>query len=351
MRRLNLALTIGIGLSLSVATISGCDRSESSAKAENGKGSPRMVQVSVATVEPSPLKDVLVLPGETEAWQDVRVGADMAGRVEWIGPKEGDFVKKGELIAKIDVSSLKATLDKAEAALKLADELYDRRYKLFERKIINQEELDKALTERVLAKASSRQAQTEYDRGFVKAPISSLVNHLFVDEGEFIDRGKPLVDLVNVDKIKVNVNVPELDVRFLKAGQRSMIRVDAFPERELSGTIDFVAYKADPATKTFLVKVMMDNPGRDIRPGMIARAAFLRRIIPDALSAPIFALVDKGGERILYVEKDGVAHARSVSIGVIEGDRIQITKGLEPGDRIIVTGQRDVEEGIKVQVK
>ena len=331
--------------------MSGCGRSESSTKAENNKNSSRLVQVSVAKVEPSPMKDILVLPGETEAWQDVRVGADMGGRVEWVGPKEGDSVKEGELVAKIDVSSLKAALDKAEAALKLADDLYERRLKLFERKIINQEELDKVQTERTLAKASFRQAQTEYDRGFVKAPISGLVNHLFVDQGEFIDRGKPLVDLVNVDKIKVNVNVPELDVRFLKTGQKSMIRVDAFPEREMFGTIDFVAYKADPATKTFPVKVVMDNPDRGIRPGMIARVVFLRRIVPDALSAPLFALVDKGGERILFVEKDGVVHARTVSIGIIEEDRVQITKGLEPGDLIIVTGQREVEEGMKVQVK
>lgn len=351
MKRLRFVLGIALGVALSAVWMSGCGRSESSTKPENNKHASRMMQVSVAAVAPAPMKDMLLLPGETEAWQDVRVGADMGGRVEWIGPKEGDVVKQGELIAKIDVSTLKAALDKAEAALKLAEDLYDRRLKLFERKIINQEELDKALTERTLAKASFRQAQTEYDRGFVKAPISGLVNHLFVDEGEFIDRGKPLVDLVNVDKIKVNVNVPELDVRFLKTGQKAMIRVDAFPEREAVGTIDFVAYKADPATKTFQVKVVMDNAGRDIRPGMFARVAFLRRIIPDALSAPLFALVDKGGERMVFVEKDGVVHARSVSIGIIEGDRVQITQGLEPGDRLIVTGQKDVEEGMKVQVQ
>lgn len=340
-----------IGVVLATVWGSGCGSSESSTQPEPGKNAVRVMQVSVATVEPGPMKDILLLPGETEAWQDVRVGADMAGRVEWIGPKEGEAIKEGALIAKIDVSSLKAALDKAEAALNLAADLYERRRKLFERNIVNQEELDKVLTEWTSAKASFRQVQTEYERGFVKSPITGVVNHLYVDQGEFIDRGKPLVDLVNVDKIKINVNVPELDVRFLKPGQGVVIRVDAFPGREMVGVVDFVAYKADPATKTFHVKVVTDNANRDIRPGMIARVAFLRRIIPDALSAPLFALVDKGGERVLFVEKDGVVHARTVSIGVIEGDRVQITRGLEPGDRLIVTGQRDVEEGMKVQVK
>jgi membrane fusion protein (multidrug efflux system) len=351
MRRMKQILGIGVTALLALASASGCDRTESGTKPEKSQNQVRRVQVSVATVEPSPMKDVLVLPGETEAWQDVRVGADTGGRVEWIGPKEGDFVKQGELIAKIDVSSLKAALDKAEAALKLAEDLYERRRKLFERKIINQEELEKVLTEQALAKASSRQAQIEYERGFTKAPISGGVNYLFVDEGEFVDRGKPVVDLVNVDKIKINVNVPELDVRFLKTGQKTIVRVDAFPDREMLGLIDFVAYKADPATKTFHVKVLVDNPSHDIRPGMIARVAFLRRIIPDALSAPLFALVDKAGERLLFVEKEGVAHARSVTIGIIEGDRVQIATGLNPGDRLIVTGQKEVEEGMKVQVR
>ncbi len=336
-------------LILALALAAGCTRSESSAKPENNQN--RAVQVSVVRVEPAPMKDILVLPGETEAWQDVRVAADMAGRVEWIGPKEGQTVKEGELIAKIDVAALKAAMDRAEAALSLAEDLYERRRKLFERNIINQEELDKSQTERTLAKANFRQMQIEYERGFLKAPLTGLVNHLYVDEGEYVDKGKPFADLVNVDKIKINVNVPELDVRYLRVGQKTMVRVDAFPDRELFGVIDFVAYKADPATKTFHIKVIVDNPAHDIRPGMIARVAFLRRVIPDALAAPLFSIVDKGGERILFVEKDGVAHARTISIGVIEGDKIQITKGLEPGDNLIVVGQREVEEGMRVQVK
>lgn len=341
----------GLLVFLAIAWMNGCSRTESSAQPENIRNQQRQVLVSIVAVEPSPMKDIMVLPGETEAWQDVVVGAETGGRVEWVGPQDGDLVKQGDLIARIDVSALKAALDKAEAALKLAEDLYERRVKLFERKIINQEELDRALAEQALATANFKQARVEYERGFTKAPISGRVNHLFVKEGEFVDRGKPLAELVNIDKVKVNVNVPELDVRFLKTGQKAAVRVDAFPNRELVGVIDFVAYKADAATKTFLGKVLIENLGHDIRPGMIARVAFLRRLIPDALSAPLFALIDKGGERIVFLEKDGVAHARTVSIGIIEGDRVQITKGLEPGDRLIVTGQREVEEGMKVHVR
>src|SRR4030042_546028 len=211
-------------LLLAIALAAGCSRSESSAKPENNQNQNRAVKVSVVRVEPAPMKDILVLPGETEAWQDVRVAADAAGRAEWVGAKEGQTVKEGDLIAKIDVAALKAALDRAEAALKLADDLYQRRFKLFERNIINQEELDKSQTERTLARANFRQMQIEYERGSLRAPLTGLVNQLFVDEGEFVDKGKPFVDLVNVDKIKINVNFPELDVRWLKVGQKTMVR-------------------------------------------------------------------------------------------------------------------------------
>ena len=79
--------------------------------------------------------------------------------------------------------------------------------------------------------------------------------------------------------------------------------------------------------------------------------AFVRRVIADAIVAPLFALVDKGGERIVFVEKDGVAESRTISIGVIEADRVQITAGLNPGDHLIVKGHTEVEDGMKVIVR
>lgn len=342
------ALLVAAGL-----LVSGCSRTEGNAQPEKNKsnGPKRMVQVSVTVVEPGPMRDIVVLPGRTEAWLDVRISSDTAGTVEWIGPREGQRVKKDDLLAKIDVSGLKAVLDRAQAAAKLADDLYQRRKQLYERKIIHQEDLEKSLTEKTLAEGALRQARVEYERGFPKAPISGYVNYLHVDEGEFVDRGKPLIDLVDVDKIKIQVDVPEMDVPFIKVGQQAAVRIDALPELELAGSVDFVAYKADPATRTFQVRVIIPNPDHRVRPGMIARLAFMRRVILDALSVPLFSLVEKSGERMVFVEKDGVVQARTVSLGVIERDRIQITKGLNPGDHLIVVGQTQVEEGMRVEVR
>jgi len=331
--------------------LAGCQDNESMAIAENTSPGAPAIPVSVMVIEPVSMRDVIFLPGETEAWEDVRVAANTAGRVDWIGPREGQKVNKGDLLVKIDVSALKASRDHAEAAYKLADDLYQRRLRLYDNKIIAKEELDQSETQRTLALTDLEQIKVRYNHGFPKSPITGIINHLYLDEGEYADIGKPIADIVNIDKIKINVRVPELDVRFVKIGQQTPLKIDAFPDRTLMGTIDFVSFKADPATKTFLVRSMVDNPDHDIRPGMIGRVAFVRRVITDALAAPLFTLVDKGGERIVFVEKDGVAQSRTIAIGVIEGDRVQVTSGLKPGDHLIVKGHTEVEDGMKVVVK
>ncbi len=329
----------------------GCDDKAGSATTENHINQPEAVAVSIVNITAEPIRDVIFLPGTTEAWQDVQVSADTAGRIEWMGPNEGDLVQKGDLLVKIDVSALKAAMAHAEAQYQLADDLYQRRRRLFKRKIIAQEELDQSATQRKLAATDLQQIKVKYNHGFPRSPINGIINHLYVDTGEFIDTGKPIADIINIDRIKINVRVPELDIRFVLQGQKTPVKIDAFPARKLNGTIDFVAFKADPATKTFLVRTIVENLFADIRPGMIARVAFVRRMIPDALLAPLFALVDKGGERIAFVEKDGIAQSRTVDIGVIEGDRVQITSGLNPGDHLIVRGQTEIEDGMRVRVQ
>ncbi len=329
----------------------GCDDKEGVATAETNSTLPAAIPVSVLEIKPVQMRDVIYLPGTTEAWQDVQVAADTPGRIEWMGPREGEKVNKGDLLIKIDVSAHKAAMDHAAAQFKLADDLYQRRKRLFERKIIAKEELDQSATQRTLAATDYEQIKVRYNHGFPRSPITGIINHLYVDTGEFIDTGKPITDIVNIDRIKINVRVPELDIRFVRVGQKTPAKIDAFPERDLNGKVDFVAFKADPATKTFLVRTLIDNPLGDIRPGMIGRVAFVRRVITDALVAPLFALVDKGGERLVFVEEYGLAQSRTVSIGVIQGDRVQITSGLKPGDHLIVRGHTEVEDGMKVSVQ
>ncbi len=336
---------------LAVFLMTGCQDQENIAIAENNSRELAAIPVSITIVEPVSIRDVVFLPGETEAYEDVKVAANAAGRVEWLGLREGQTVEKGALLAKIDVSAHKASLEHARAAYNLASDLCERRRRLYANKIIAKEELDQSETQLKLALTDLEQIKVRYNHGFPKSPITGIINHLYVDVGEYADIGKPIADIVNIDRIKINVRVPELDVRYVKRGQKTPVTIDAFAERPFTGTVDFVSFKADPATKTFLVRSVIDNPEHDIRPGMIGRVAFVRRVISEAVAVPLFTIVDKGGERMVFLEKDGIAESRTISIGVIEGDRVQVTSGLNVGDHLIVKGHTEVEDGMKVTAK
>ncbi len=331
------------------------DAGESATRPGNGEastpGAIKPVSVRVQRVEPTTIRDILVLPGQTEAIQDVALAAEHAGQVEWVGPAEGQPVTKGELIAKIDAAALEAELGRAKASLALAEDQARRRQLLFDGHVLSREELDESLTQRTLAKGTAREVQVNYEKGMVRSPIDGVVNTWHVDPGEYVAVGDPLAVLVNVSRVHIKVNVPELDVRYLAPGQPVFVTVDAYPGDTWTGSIEFVAFKADSATKTFLVKVLVDNADSRIRPGMIARAAFLRRAIEGAITAPLFSVVDKGGERVVFVEVDGKAQARTVSLGVLEQERVQLTDGVKLGENLIVSGQTEVEDGMRVQVQ
>lgn len=329
--------------------VTGCSVTES--QSDTKKALPPAVRVSVEEVQPETIRDVLVLPGETEARHDVRLAAERDGRVEWVGHEEGQRVSKGELLMRIDVDALKAAIDRIKATVRMKEDVAKRRRNLQKGGMISQEALDTALTELTQAQCNLLEAQEHYEQGFVRSPINGVVNKRYVDPGEFVQRGNPVADLVDNNTIRIYVNVPEMDIRYLKVGQKVHVKIDAYPESSWTGQIDFVALKADRATKTFSVRVVVENSDGRIRPGMIAHVAFLRRLIPHALAAPLFAIVDKGGERIVFVEQDGQAQARTITVGVIHGDKAEIVKGLRAGEKLIVTGQHDVEEGTRVSVQ
>lgn len=310
-----------------------------------------IVNVKVETVAPTPLRDVLVLPGETEALNDVSLASERAGVVEWVGVTEGQMVRAGQQIIRINLSALEAARDRARANLTLAEDQLRRRRDLYERKVLSREELEQAETERTVAQANLREAEVNYSHGITTSTTNGVVNKVYVDPGEYIAEGATVADIVNVDTLRVNFNVPEADVRFLSEGSKAVVRLDTYPGREWEGTVDFVAWKADIATRTFRVRLVVNNRDGAIRPGMIARGAFVRRSVADALTAPLFSVLDKGGERVVFVERNGVAEARTVELGVIDGDRVEVRKGLAAGDRLIVVGHTEVEDGTKVNVR
>lgn len=344
-----------MSIALLAGSLTACSNGEASEPSKTVESAPLekeyVVNIKVETISPAAITDRLMLPGETEAMHDVSLAAEHEGVIEWVGVTEGDVVKADEQLVRIDLTALDAVRDRARATLAMKKQQLERRKKLYKGNVLSREELDLAENEFTVAETSVREAEVDYLHGIVSTPVAGVVNKVHVDPGEFVSQGAAIADIVNVEQLKVTFNVPEMDVRFLEKGQKAPVLFDAYPGKQWEGVVDFVAWKADTATRTFPVRLIVDNKDGKIRPGMIARANFVRRSLADVVTIPLFSIIDKGGERIVFVEKDGVAQARTVTLGVIERDRVQILDGLNVGDNLIVAGQREVEDGMKVNVR
>lgn len=333
------------------AALAGCDNEESMATPPPAKVEEKAVRVEVLPIQPVMLQDVLILPGETEPDKDVCVSAENAGKVTWLGVEEGDWVTQGCVIARQDVAAVDARLLQAQAAEKLASEQLRRRQQLLEEGVLAKEEFDRMAAELDQSKASVQEIKVNKDYGEVRAPISGVVNTRSVDCGEYMSSGDQLVEIVDPSVMRININVPEMDIPHVSKGQKVNVSVDALPGRTWKGVVDFVSFKADATSKTFKVRVLTDNGDGAIRAGMLARVTLRLKVIENAVAVPLHAIINQGGERLLFVEQDGLARARTVTLGIIEGERAQVLSGLEPGERLIVTGHTMVEDGTKVAVQ
>ncbi len=328
--------------------LAGCTDAESEAKVETPVKS---VNVVTQLVEPVILNDYLSLPGETEPDADVCVSSESAGIATWVGAKEGDRVERGSILVRLDVASSGARFDKAKAAKKLASEQVRRRRELLKKGVLAQEEFDRMESELAQSEASLKEMQVNVGYGIAVSPISGVVNKRYVDRGERLKAGDKVADIVDPSIIRTTIHVPEMDIPYINQGQEVVVTVDAIPGRTWKGVVDFVSFKADRASKTFEVRVLTDNPDGMIRAGMLARVSLLRRSLQGAITTPLFAIINQGGERLLYVEEDGVARARTIKIGVIEGEHAQVVEGLKSGDKLIIAGHNMVEDGTKVNVQ
>ena len=346
---MNRRLTISCLILLLALALAGCGGDSDTSALPVAE--PQTVKVSCETASLSVIRDMLTLPGRTEADKDLTLSAERSGRVEWVGPAEGDRVTKGQRIASIDLTALKAALDKAKASYELASRQVERRRALAAQDLLSGEEFDEAETELQLAQSSLRQAQVDYRQGQVFSPMDGVVDSMDVDPGEYVQEGASVAGLVNADMVRIKAEVPEMDVRWITPGQDVSVRVDAYPERTWTGAVDVVAAKADETTKTFEVQVLVDNADGAVRPGMMARVTFLLREIPEALTVPLLAVREEGGDRLVYVAADGRASARTVTLGAIDGDRIQVLDGLSVGEKVIVAGHDSVEDGMEVVVR
>lgn len=330
-------------LVLGVLTALGC-------KAPPPEVPEKVIPVEVAPVAPGPMADRLTIRAATEPWRSVRLSAEVAGQLVFIAKDEGEPVRKGERLFGIDKATYEARLRQAKALAAYQVVNFTRSEKLFADKALSGDQLDKARADRDAALAAVQTAEAELAKTDVFSPIDGVLDDKAVEVGEFMAPGSVLGDLVDTSRIKVIVPVPEKDVVYVRPGMAMTVVIDALGFAESKGEVIFVKQVADPDTLTFAVHLAVVNPEGRIRPGMIARAMLVRQQLDDAIGVPLFAVMRRVDGYHVFVEQNGVARRRDVTLGFPDEGRWQVASGLKAGDRLIVRGQRDLVDGDLVTV-
>jgi membrane fusion protein (multidrug efflux system) len=303
------------------------------------------------TVTATPqLADTFDLPAVVEPNRIVTVSAEVSGRIERIPLEEGSKVRAGDLLIKLNTDLIQPEFDSAKAQVERDQIEFDRMTNLTKGNAATQRDLDNATSQLVISKARLEGIRARLERASIFAPTTGVLNDLLVEEGEFVDTGNPVAQVVDTDTVKVVVEIPERDIAFFAVGEKAEILVDTKDQARLLGTISFISELADPRTRTTRTEITLDNKQRLLRSGQIVHISLTRRILKDAILIPLLAVIPMEDSKAVYVVNSSQARRREVEFGIIRGYQVQITSGLEPGDKLIIAGHRFVAPGQKVNI-
>lgn len=354
------------------------------ARASQKKDASPPPKVYVHRIQRKTLERIEAITGNVKAFAEVNVVSKVTGRLESLRLpnnkllEEGDEVKKGDVIAIIEHSALEAAVQQSRAAIEVAKASHERakvnledserekkRWEsVYERGATSEQQRDQAvmaykrgLADLALSKSQIEQAQAalfqadvNLKEATIATPTSGTISQKFVDEGNMVGLGTPLVKISQIDTVKVVADVSERHLPFIVQG-KTPVRIvsDSLPNQEFRGTIFMVGVVLDAHTRTGQIEIRVPNPERRLRPGMFTRMNIVLERHKDVPVVPDAALIRRGEDIFTYVVNNSRIHSSRLVLGISEGDYHEVLEGLQPGDMVIISGQRLLKENDMVE--
>ena len=306
------------------------------------------VNVVLLDVVPTTIEDRINLPGVIEPWEKLSVLAKIHGTVIKVEASEGETVSKGQIIARIDPDDFRIAVDSARATYELAIAQHKRLASLHDQGIVPEAKIENLEAQVKTSKAALENAELMLSRCTIKAPISGVIRRLDATEGLLLSVSDPVAEILQVDRVKAVVGIPESDVALVRNIKEVHLTIQALDNKEVVGRHHFLAGSPESGARLYRLELAIDNKDNLIMPGMFFRAKLVKRVIKDTVAVPLFTVIKREDQQFVFVEEDGVAKKLPVELGIMEDWRVQITKGLSPGSRVVVEGHRDIDHGHKL---
>lgn len=315
-------------------------------KEKNSTAAPaHRTRVKVETVTVQDIEQLREFTATVQAHTRNNIAPQAPFRIEKVYAEVGDRVRAGQLLAKMDATSLKQTkiqLDNQEVEFKRIDELY---------KVggISKSNWDAQKTAVEVARTAYKNL---VENTQLLSPISGVITARNYDSGDMYNGGTPIFTVEKIRPVKLLVNVSESLFTKVKKGKEAEVKLDVYGEEIFKGNVSLVYPTIDPATRTFTVEIQIQNADEKVRPGMFARVTMdfgeERRVV-----APDRAVVKQAGagDRYIYVYRQGKVSYQKVELGRRMGDRYEVISGVEDGDQVVVTGQSRLTNGMEVELE
>jgi len=339
-------LSISVLIAMSVA-LSGCSDNETTAKSSKQARPAQLVEL--VTVKIEPVQHQSQRTGTLKARKTVRIFNQEEGSLTALPFYEGDTINKGELLLKIDDKLLRAQLDKAKATLKQTQQDLRRLQKLRKKRLVAEDEVNRARTALNVAEAEQRLLSTRIGYTSLTSPINGIVSERLAEPGDVAPRHSHLLTLIDTETLITEVPVSGLLLPVLNTGDSVDIQIDALPGNTFQGRILRIHPTLNASTRNGIVEVILDPVPSGARPGQFCRVKLLSRAT-DRKLIPFNAIrQDSDGSYVYSVDTKNKAVVSRITTGLRFTDRIEVLSGLEAGQRIITKGFLGLKAGKKIR--
>lgn len=309
------------------------------------------IPVSTQIAGVSTFHDSLVINGTFEAKKELSVIAESSGRITQLMVQEGQPIRKGQVLAKIDDSSIKAQLEMINAQLAKSKNDVASFERLHKAGAVSEQQYEEVKLGQKNIEANLAAVNQQLAYTTLVNPMSGVIKSLPVEEGSFVAPGTEVAVVVDITSLKMIIQVSEQEIVKLRKGQKVAIKTDVYPEKEFLGTITLIAVQADAARK-FNVEIELPvSSAYPLKPGMFGIVKIHTTREPlQSIFIPRKALVGSIQNPEIFVVEDNKAVRRKISIGKMLADQVEVTQGLSEGEEVILTGQINLEDGAPVQI-
>jgi membrane fusion protein, multidrug efflux system len=335
---------------LAALLLVGCGGGTPDAPAATEPKETPAVPVEVVGLERGDVVALYAGTASLETERDALVVAKVGGQVVEILVEEGDRVKQGQVLARLDGDRLRLEMERALANLSKLEQEYNRSMQLFERGLVSSGAFEDLKFELDALRAIYRLAQLEHGYTQIRAPISGVVSQRHIRLGNTISVNEPAFQVTELDPLIAYIHIPEREFRRLEPGQSAELNLDAIPGQRFRSQVKRISPIVDPATGTFKVTMEVPDQGGRLKPGMFGRFSIVWDTRRDVLLVPRVAIVDDDVSDSVFVVTDGKAERRAVRTGYTRGAQVEIVDGLNGDEEIVVIGQAGLRDGARVDV-